>query len=455
MLIPERTYSYEATKQLSDAFEKKLLGKIKYETICYKDDDFPTYVTYGKIKSGKLVTRGNGKGAGLQSQLSSIFEAIEHSFYESYFLKYILKWNGVVNKFLDDVLVSMDCLFKDTPSYENIKNIKEKVKIPVIKFQYFGAKKELFIPLYMYGPAYPTPSVNAAEASFIQSVYFSSDYQLKACLYPGDQLSHYNNFRDAIKYSSSAGGAAGIDFDETLLHALNEIIERDTTSEYLLRAIIHNDYRTYSLIDNDSLDTENKQIVAYLEKSYGLHIAVIDISGIIGIPTIMVIDKDNTYGKETLFTGYGTSLSIEYAIQRALLEYKQTIDLVLYDKTLPDIDTYKDFLESNNVNEFFLKLYYFDYKEMLSKLALRTLPELKTKYCFRIDSISGMLNTITERLKENQFQIIYNDVQYPVEGGTIHYLKAMIPQMCDITDQAPLRLPTKRKIEDVLREINK
>ena len=115
----------------------------------------------------------------------------------------------------------------------------------------------------------------------------------------------------------------------------------------------------------------------------------------------------------------------------------------------------KDFLESNNVNEFFLKLYYFDYKEMLSKLALRTLPELKTKYCFRTDSISGMLNTITERLKENQFQVIYNDVQYPVEGGTIHYLKAMIPQMCDITDQAPLRLPTKRKIEDVLREIDK
>lgn len=115
----------------------------------------------------------------------------------------------------------------------------------------------------------------------------------------------------------------------------------------------------------------------------------------------------------------------------------------------------KDFLESNNVNEFFLKLYYFDYKEMLSKLALRTLPELKTKYCFCTDSISGMLNTITERLKENQFQVIYNDVQYPVEGGTIHYLKAMIPQMCDITDQAPLRLPTKRKIEDVLREIDK
>ena len=83
------------------------------------------------------------------------------------------------------------------------------------------------------------------------------------------------------------------------------------------------------------------------------------------------------------------------------------------------------------------------------------MPELKTKYCFCTDSISGMLNTITERLKENQFQVIYNDVQYPVEGGTIHYLKAMIPQMCDITDQAPLRLPTKRKIEDVLREIDK
>lgn len=365
-----------------------------------------------------------------------------------------MEWDGISTQFLDTILISMESLFKETPCYENIKNITDVIKIPAIKFQCLGTKKELFIPLYMYGPAYPEPSLNAAEASFIKSVYFSSDYQLKACLYPDDDLSHYTNFRDAIKYSSSVGGAAGIDFNETLLHALNEIIERDTTSEYLLRAIIHNDYRTYSLLDNTSLDAENKMIVTYLEKNYKLKLAIIDITGVIGIPTIMVIDKNNTYGTETVCTGYGTSLSIEYAIQRALLEYKQTIDLILYDKTLPDKDTYKSLLESNKVSEFFLKLYYFDYKAMLSKLTVRTFSELKNRYCFCTHSISDMLNTITTRLYEKHFQIIYNDFQYPVEGGTIHYVKVMIPQMCDITDPGPLRLPTKRKIDDILKEIH-
>ncbi len=43
-------------------------------------------MTQFETKEGKLITRGNGKGINKQSELSSIFEAKEHTFYESYFM---------------------------------------------------------------------------------------------------------------------------------------------------------------------------------------------------------------------------------------------------------------------------------------------------------------------------------------------------------------------------------
>ena len=131
---PERSYSYEFTKNIALNFEKNE-SNITFETVCYKKDDYPTYVTYVKTKDGKMITRGNGKGIGKQSELSSIFEAIEHCFYESYFIKNNLRWKGIKEKYAKNIIKQILPLFLGNPIIENIKDYNENIKIPCKKFK--------------------------------------------------------------------------------------------------------------------------------------------------------------------------------------------------------------------------------------------------------------------------------------------------------------------------------
>lgn len=453
-ITPERSFDYEYTKKIADNFIKKINNRITFSTSCCVHDDFPTYVTYVKNKDSKLITRGNGKGIGVQSELSSIFEAIEHTFYESYFQKNIMHWKGVKRRNFQKVITNCREYFKGNPYYENIKNYKKPMMIPCKRFKNLFTKKALDVPLYMYGPSYPFPALNVSDAVFVNSVYYKHN-KLEGCFYRGDSEERYKDLLQSLKYCSSVGGASGIDEDETILHALNEVIERDTTSEFLLKSVVHNINDNYAIVKNESIVGENKSIIDYIESNYGIKIIIVDITGEIGIPTIMVFDLNNKFGKETLLTGYGTSLSINYAIQRALLEYKQTIDLVLYDNTLPKDDNYKDVLNSNCVPEFFKKIYYFDQKELVMKIKKVSEEELFQRY--QLDDYCAnsktMLNEVIRRLKLRKYDVFYNTEVFRCNKNRIYYIKTIIPQMCDITDPGPLRLPTKRKIEMIKKEV--
>lgn len=198
-------------------------------------------------------------------------------------------------------------------------------------------------------------------------------------------------------------------------------------------------------IDKKSLDKSNRKIVEFLENEYNTNIVITDITGRIGIPTVMVHEANNKFGKETLFTGYGTSTNIEYAIERALLEYKQTIDLVLYDKTLPKDDNYLNHKEKQQINEFFKKLYYFDYKN-LKNIKSVTLDKLKQDYAslYRLTDSFLMLSKVLSILKNNGYEVYCNIRKIRVKTKEdIYCIKVIIPQMCDITEPGPLRMPNK------------
>ena len=450
----ERKYSLNETNKYVEAYLKHFENNVLYETICCVNDKYPTYVTYVRAKDKKLITRGNGKGIGEQSRLSSIFESIEHSFYEPYFFQNFVKLKNL--KFLKykKLLKYMEKDFIGNPLYENMREVESINKLPCQKYVSLISNKQIYLPLFMYGPSYPYPALNANEAIFINSVYINNN-ELIAKMINHDNLKNYEKLNNTMKYCSSVGGAAGIDLVETLLHALNEVIERDTTSEFLLSAIIYKNYKKYSFIDKDTLDESNKSIISFVEEKYGLELVIVDITGSIGIPTVMVYEKNNKYGNETLYTGYGTSTNISYAIERALLEYKQTIDLVLYDGTLPKDDNYLKELEKNNVNPFFKELYYFDYKklEVLKTEPLSTLYEKYSEFTELIGQ-KDMLNTILRKLRKNGFEV-YNTIRRlrVKRNKYIYYTKVVVPQMCDITDPGPLRMPNRQMLIRVKCEI--
>ena len=407
----ERKYNYDDTIKIVKKFMNKVSKKIIYETICYKNDAYPTYVTYVKTNDNKLITRGNGKGIGKQSELSSIFESIEHSFYESYMFLNLFRFCKV--KFLnyEKLLNNMISDYEDSPVFENMKDLKLKRKLPCLRFKSFTSNKNrgIYLPLFMYGPSYPFPAININEAKFVNSIYIKNN-KLIVSLLKRDKLENYSNLYDSIKYCSSVGGASGIDLEDTLLHAINEVIERDATSEFLLSAIIYGNYNKYSIIDSNSLDESNKKILNFLNQQYDLDVVIIDITGHLGIPTIMVYERNNQYGKETLLTGFGTSTNVEYAIERALLEYKQTIDLVIYDNTLPKEDNYLDYLEKNKINDFFKKIYYFD-RKVLENIPVKKLQviEENCKNQLKIVNVNKMLTYILRILKEFGYEVYYYD----------------------------------------------
>lgn len=450
----ERKYSFEETYCIVNKYFEKFGKRIKYETLCHKDDAYPTYVTYVKDSNGKLITRGNGKGISNQSFLSSLFEGIEHSLYESYVLKNIFPIKKIKNKSLTKIVENMKGDYSGNPLYENMTKLQEDVIIPSLKFQsVFDKKKKLTLPFFMYGPSYPRPALNAREAVYTNSIYMKED-ELYAELLKKDKMTNYSSLDNTLKYCSSVGGASGIDKEDTMLHALNEVIERHTTSEFLLSAVIYENYGKYSIINKDSLNKSNKEIVNYIDNEYKTNIVIIDITGKIGIPTVMVYEENNKYGKETLLTGYGTSTNIEYAIERALLEYKQTIDLVIYDKTLPEDENYYEVMVKNNVNDFFKKLYYFDYN-ILKNFKTRNLNDLIEKYrnLYKLKTITEMVESVKTILKNNSYEAYYNIHEVKVDSNaSIYYIKVVVPQMCDITDPGPLRLPNKNLLCEVKKE---
>lgn len=452
----ERKYSVKQTDKILYDFFSKYKKCIKYELLCCKNDSYPTYVSYAKTKDNKLITRGNGKGIEEQSRLSALFECIEHSFYESFCFKFIFPLRGVKYLPFSKITKYMSTDFTDNPLFENMRNLANNSKLPCLKYKSLFSQKYIYLPLFMYGPSYPYPALTEREAEYVDSIYMK-DSELTGELLKLDNYENYKDLADSLKYCSSVGGASGIDQTETLLHAVNEVIERDTSSEFLLSAIIYENYDKYSIIEKGTLNESNRQIVEYLEKEYNIDIIITDITGKIGIPTVMVHEANNKFGEETLFNGYGTSTNIEYAIERALLEYKQTIDLVLYDKTLPKADNYLKILEEQHVDEFFKKLYYFDYKN-LEKIKIVSLDKIKQSYIQfeQLKNPSLMLSKVLSILKKNGYTVYCNIKKDRIKlKEYVYYVKVVIPQMCDITDPGPLRMPNKGMLIRVKGEINK
>jgi len=452
-MTPERTFSDTETMLIIKNFQEKFCKKLLYTTKLHSknDDPYPTYTTFVTNPKGKFIIRGNGKGIGEQSRLSSVFEAVEHTFYESYFMSNVIKWKTIKPKKFNKLKENLETYYKSTPIFENIKKVETEIKIPATPYKNLRTDEIVLFPLFMYGPSYPFVSYSYNDASNMNSIYLS-DKKVKAFLFPHDKIENYEALNSSIKYSSSVGGAAGIDFKETFLHALNEVIERDSTSEFLLKALVNNDYNDYCFVEKKSLNAENQKIVDYIEKNYSVSLQITNITAKLGIPTILVYDKENKYGEESPLTGYGTSLNFDYAVQRALLEYKQTIDLVIFDKSLPQEENLKQFIK-NNTPEFFSKIYYFSH-ENLKKLNYKNQEDV-VKNCITHSELSPdkMLNFLIRHLENNGYDILYNQTQIKVGHEKILFLKVLVPKMCDITDPGPLRLPTEFKI-NMIKGIN-
>lgn len=364
MLNPERSINNKISERVSEeyfAFLKHNFGiELVQRNCCCDDDPYPTCIAYAFSSTGKLIMRGNGKGDVSQSRLSALYELIERLYDDPFFLSLVTKWDGVEFVETNQIITKYQQYFNNTPVFQNFINNKYAIAYPcrLVKTQ----NDAFYLPLFMFGPDYPMPHLigKSINSSLDQTVYGKIKPREFEVFFPGDSLENYIGIQSAVKYSSTNGQSAGLDFDETLVHALNEVIERETFAQFLLNNKKEINFSWYSNIDKSTITDENILLLKYIETKYGISIFLSDISCNLGIPTVIAYTDHKDYDA-WLVNGMGTSIDIDYAIQRSLLELKQCLDLNYFDDSLPKSSGLGgEWLVNSSVPAFFKDVYFFN-----------------------------------------------------------------------------------------------
>ncbi|UII69263.1 YcaO-like family protein [Pseudomonas sp. HN11] len=129
------------------------------------------------------------------------------------------------------------------------------------------------------------------------------------------------DLRALRRYSSNSGTAIGATGDEALLHAVNENIERDALSLFLLEHFYYQHSSGLRRVDPHSLGPEARTALHALHQQFNAEVVVLDISREFCATTCLAFI--NAPSTMPLVYGSGTSLSPTHAAWRALAELAQ------------------------------------------------------------------------------------------------------------------------------------
>ncbi|SFA91089.1 MULTISPECIES: YcaO-like family protein [unclassified Pseudomonas] len=129
------------------------------------------------------------------------------------------------------------------------------------------------------------------------------------------------DLRALRRYSSNSGTAIGATRDEALLHALNENIERDALSLFLLEHFYYQHPSGLRRVEPHSLDPESRSVLDALRQQFNAEVVVLDISREFCTTTCLAFI--NTPSTTPVVYGSGTSLTPTHAAWRALAELAQ------------------------------------------------------------------------------------------------------------------------------------
>ncbi|APJ03336.1 YcaO-like family protein [Silvanigrella aquatica] len=132
---------------------------------------------------------------------------------------------------------------------------------------------------------------------------------------------------EIIKYNmggafSNSGTATGSTFEETALHSLNELIERDSFSLLLLETFCREKPKNLRIIDKETLPQNLQELLRISEMEVGYSMTLINMTSDLQVPSVTCFGP-GVEEMEKPFLGFGCSPSAEYAIERAILENVQ------------------------------------------------------------------------------------------------------------------------------------
>lgn len=272
---------------------------------------------------------GWGKGIGLQSKASALFEAIEHFIHEFEDVTDLLQFQVL------DLLGTDYALREGSPDFKKICG-DTNVGFNRIAFQKLGhGHNSLLYPYFLTQPSYKSKHENEANS--------------------------LTNF-GLMRYCSNSGTAAGLSTIDATLHALLEIIERDAIGCILLQTVIRVKPKRIKRIIIESLPINLQQISNEATTEVNGELELWDITSDLDIPTTLaaISIKEPVEGR---YFGSGASISQSYSIERAILEAVQSIHAHTFSEVSPRPSIgKKDFTKLPNYVRCFLEKGYFGFR---------------------------------------------------------------------------------------------
>ncbi|WP_420233284.1 YcaO-like family protein [Pseudomonas sp. ABY48] len=141
-------------------------------------------------------------------------------------------------------------------------------------------------------------------------------------LYANDPLpTDTTDYRSLRRYSSNSGTAIGATHDEAVLHGLNECLERDAVSIFLLDHFYYQNATPLRVVQHLPTDEALDRLWADAQAEIDEQIVLLDISTEFSVTTCLAF-ANTAHGQVSVF-GSGTSLDPRHAASRALTELIQ------------------------------------------------------------------------------------------------------------------------------------
>lgn len=122
------------------------------------------------------------------------------------------------------------------------------------------------------------------------------------------------------RYSSNSGSAIGGNLAEAAVHSLNEAIERDAISLFLVQTFLAAQPAQPAFLNPATLPDDLRELLDVVQERLGREVWLIDITSDLDVPATLAYASAPGGGSRR---GYGASLSRHYSVYRALTELLQ------------------------------------------------------------------------------------------------------------------------------------
>lgn len=245
---------------------------------------------------GEAIGSGFGKGEREAARVGALYEAVEHVYANTSAPQERAELRLASSVFHDPSYVGMP--FHAEFGRQGKRRRKRQCKLSCLWYRsFFHDDDELAVPAFLCRP-------NAL-----------------ADLLPGDNF----DYSSVIRYGSNSGTAIGASLDEAAVHAIGELVERDSWSLFLAAHYLGDPASFGAWIDPASMPEAVAAVHAAASAQLGREVLLIDATSDLGVPAF-IATTDRMADDEVVFPGgYGASLYAEHAAIRALTELVQTV----------------------------------------------------------------------------------------------------------------------------------